>query len=77
MAKLELGCARNSTPFSLNRRLLRQRNDTRATMPIASRTLDVAQRYANRRLRVTRLHAQVQINDGVAGVARDYQPMVF
>jgi len=46
-------------------------------MPIASRTLDVAQRHANRRLRVTRLHAQVQINDGVAGVARDYQPMVF
>src|SRR6266550_4363298 len=41
MAKLEIACAKDPTPFqSLDRQMPRQRNDARASMAIAARTLN-------------------------------------
>ena len=60
-----------------HRRMLRQRDDARPAVPVAARALHVAQRNADRGLRVARLNAQVQIDHGVATVAGDDQPVMF
>ena len=57
--------------------MLRQSNDAWPTMPIATRTLHVAQRHTNGCFRVARLNAQIQINNGVATVADNDQPVVL
>ena len=54
--------------------MLRHGDDARAAMPIAMRTLRVAQRNADGGLRVTRLNPQIQIDQGVATVVGDDQP---
>ena len=46
-------------------------------MPIATRALNVTQRDVNRRLRVARLHAQVQVDNGAATIAVDDKPIVL
>jgi len=61
----------------LNGRVLRQRDNARPTMSIATRALDLTQRNANRRLRVARLNAQIQIDNRAARVAIDNKSMVF
>ena len=43
-------------------------------MPIASRAAHIAEGDADRRLRVARLHAQIQIDQGPAAVAGDHKP---
>ena len=57
--------------------MLRQRDDARSTVPVAARALHVAQRNADGGIRVARLNAQVQVDDGVAAVAGDNQPVMF
>src|SRR5262249_28039483 len=52
-------------------------DNARPTMPIATRAKHLTQGHTNGRLRVARLHAQVQVNNGAAAVAVDHKPMVL
>jgi len=55
----------------------RQPNDARPAVAVAARTLHIAERHTNGCLRVTRLHAQIQINNGAATVAGNSQPVML
>ena len=48
------GCSK----LASNRGMLRQRDNVRATMPIAARTLNIAQRNADRRFRIAGLKSK-------------------
>jgi hypothetical protein len=57
--------------------MLRQRDDARPAVAVAARALDVAQRHPNGSLQVARLNAQVEIDNAVAAVAGNDQPVML
>ena len=46
-------------------------------MPIAARAANIVEHNADRRVGIAALHSQIEIDDGVAGVARDDEPVMF
>ena len=60
-----------------NRGLPSERDDARTPMTVAARTNHVAQGCPHRSFGVARLHPQVQIDEGPATDASDYEPVVL
>ena len=60
-----------------NRRMTRQRDDTRAFMPLAARAAHVAKCNTDRSFMVSRLHTQIQIDHRPATVAGNNKPMML
>ena len=46
-------------------------------MPITTRAPNIVERNADRRVGIAALHRQIEIDDGIAGVARDDEPVMF
>jgi hypothetical protein len=46
-------------------------------MPIAARAANIVERNANRRVWITALHRQIEIDDAVASVTRDDEPVML
>jgi len=45
-------------------------------MPIAARAANVVEGNADRRVGIAALHGQIEVDDGVASVTRDDEPMM-
>ena len=67
---------RHASP-PLDRLIPRKADDPRATVTIATRAPNVVECNADGRVGIAALHGQVEINDGVASVARYYKPVMF
>jgi hypothetical protein len=57
--------------------MTRQRSDPCPTVTIATRAPNIIEGHADRRVGVAALHGQVEVDDGVAGIARDNEPVMF
>ena len=46
-------------------------------MTIAARASNIVERNADRCVGIAALHGQIEVDDGVASIARDDEPMMF
>ena len=51
--------------------------DPHSAMPIAARAANIVERNADRRVWVTSLYGQIEINDRTASVTRDDEPVML
>ena len=55
----------------------RQRSDPRPTVTIAARTANIVDSNADRGIGIAALHGQIEVDDGVAGLAHDDKPVML
>jgi len=60
-----------------NRRIPRKANDPRPAVTVAAGAANIVEGNANWRIGIAALHRQIEIDDGIAGVARDDEPVMF
>ena len=65
-----------AAPLS-NRRIAREADDPRQAMTVAARAPNVVERNPDQRVGISSLHGEIEIDDGVAGVTRDDEPVML
>ena len=57
--------------------MIRQSDDVRSSMTVAERAPNIVERNADRRIGIAPLHSQIEIDDGVARITRDDEPVML
>ena len=61
----------------LDRWIPRKADHPRPTVTVAARAANIVEGNADRRIGVAALDAQIKVNNGVAGIARDDEPVML
>jgi hypothetical protein len=75
--KTQVRCQSIGANVSSNRWIPQKPDDPRPAIAVAARAANVVEGNADRRVRIAAFHGQIEIDDGVARITRDDEPVML